>query len=253
MREDYREFTGPPKKEKVTPHSVAIGLLIISSVVMLFLWFGDVMNHIAAKEQLEYGNYEEALIFDEEYSDAWYARFLDHKSRSMNNKELLRSINFAIKYAENPPSYWFLQRSFVYYAMDSSEKFKEDLITTKELRPNCDTAYYLLGDYYFSRGNSAKALSYFDSTLAIQPIHYQALYGKGLSHLKLNQFSKSVDAFSRCIEKEPQDRRCFFYRGSAKLGLKDTTSACSDLDQALTMGVDEAKAVMDASCGKQAN
>jgi len=250
IREKYREFTGPPVKEKLTPHSIAVGLLIISTVVMVFLWFGDVMNHLAAKEQLEAGNYEEAIQFDEEYSDAWYARFSDHKNRSINQKELLRSLNFAIRYADNPPSYWFLQRAFLYYELDSSAKFRSDLLTTKALRPTCDTAFYLLGEWHLNNNQPKVGLAYFDSTLAVNPNNYGARFGKGLSHYRLNQFSKAVYAFGQCLEKQGQDRRCYFYRGASKLGLKDTISACIDLDLSLTMGVDEAKPLIEASCQK---
>jgi len=58
------------------------------------------------------------------------------------------------------------------------------------------TVYYLMGDYQ-------KALADIDRTLALEPRHFGALAGLGLTNLKLGNDAAAVDAFERVIAIDP--------------------------------------------------
>ncbi len=58
------------------------------------------------------------------------------------------------------------------------------------------TVYYLMGDY-------EKALADIDRTLALEPRHFGALSGLGLTNLKLGRDDAAVDAFERVLAIDP--------------------------------------------------
>ena len=58
------------------------------------------------------------------------------------------------------------------------------------------TAYYLMGDY-------EKAIADIDRTLALEPRHFGALSGLGLSNLKLGRDAAAADAFRRLLSIDP--------------------------------------------------
>jgi tetratricopeptide (TPR) repeat protein len=58
------------------------------------------------------------------------------------------------------------------------------------------TVYYLMGDY-------EKALADIDRTLELEPRHFGALSGLGLTNLKLGRDEAAVDAFERVLEIDP--------------------------------------------------
>jgi tetratricopeptide (TPR) repeat protein len=58
------------------------------------------------------------------------------------------------------------------------------------------TVYYLMGDYQ-------KALADIDRTLALEPRHFGALSGLGLTNMKLGRDDAAVDAFERVLDIDP--------------------------------------------------
>jgi len=248
-REAYRAYTGPPIKEKITLHSAAITLLGLGTVVMLLLWFGDIMNHIAAKDHLERGEYSIALQFDDEYGEAYYARYLDRKKYTNNLKILLNDLNLAIRFIDNPNSSMFIERAKIYFQMDSIPNSISDFLYAKTVNNKCDTAFFALAELYaYHLNQPKKALNYYDSTLMLTPNSYQASFGKGFMLYRLKKFSLAIKEFDYCFTLNNEDKRLYFYRGSAKLATGDSANACADLDMSLTMGMEEAKPLVDRFC-----
>jgi curved DNA-binding protein CbpA len=246
-REAYREYKGPPFRERVTPHSVALTLLVLGTVVMLALWFGDMMNHWTAKDHLARGDFQTALGFDPEYGEAYYARFQYLKKYSTDKNRMMQDLNLAIKYADYAPSHWYMDRSALHLGMNKPKLAIEDLKIARILDPGNDTVCYYLGEIN-SLANISKALAYYDTTLQLKPSHYGARFGKALMLFRLHQLSRALPEFNICLKQNPNDRRCFFYRGAIFLTQNNKEEACKDLDQALIMGFEEAKELMDQYC-----
>ena len=250
-REAYRKYTGPPIREKVTLHSFAITLLVIGSAVMLFLWFGDMMNRYTAKEHLSRGDFATALEFDDTYADAYFARYQYRKRITQNLPMLMQDLNSAIRFGDDSKSEWYVERAAVYFKMDSLDKTRDDLLRARFISPASDTAAFYLGDLYSDvLNNKQKALYYYDTTLQINPNFYPALFGKAFMLYQLKRLPQALSAFNQCLIQAPEDKRLYFYRGSVSLALGDSVAACTDLDQSLTMGMDEAKPLVDSYCSK---
>lgn len=250
-REAYRKYTGPPIRERVTLHSFALTLLVIGSFVMLFLWLGNMMNRHTAKEHLSRGDFGAALEFDDTYGEAYFARYQYLKKITTNLPVLMRDLNNAIRYGEEPRSEWYIERAAVYFKMDSLDKTKQDLMTARFINPASDTAAFYLGDLFSDvLQNKQKALSYYDTTIQINPKFYPARYGKAFMLFQLKRLPQALSAFNDCMKMAPEDKRLYYYRGSISLALGDSVAACTDLDQSLTMGMDEAKPLVDSYCSK---
>jgi curved DNA-binding protein CbpA len=247
QREAYREYTGPPFRERVTPHSIALTLLVMGTVVMLALWFGDMMNHWTAKEHLARGDFQTALRFDPEYGEAYYARFQYLKKYGTEKKQLLKDLNLAIKYSDYPPSDWYMDRSALHLSMNNPGRAIEDMKKARIVDPTNATACFFLGEMYALNSPQA-ALAYYDTTLQMKPKHYEARFGKALMLFKLHKLSLSLTEFNACLKMAPDDRRNYYYRGSIYLSQNARDKACLDLDQALIMGFEEAKPLMDQFC-----
>ena len=250
-REAYREYKGPPFKERVTVHSAALTLLVLGTVVILFLWLGDLMNHWTAKEHLEQGDFATALQFDDEFSEAYFARFQYRKKFVQNIPVLISDLHKAIRFSDEPKAEWFIERARLYFKMDSINQCKDDFLMAKTLNPTSDTAFYALGEIYaFYIHDPKKALTYYDSTLQVNKDFYPALFGKAYMLYRLKRFPQAISAFNACMKYESNDKRLYFYRGSISLAVGDSISACTDLDQSLTMGMEEAKPLVDSYCSK---
>lgn len=251
QREAYREYKGPPIRERVTPHSLALTLLVLGTLVMVLLWFGDFMNHWTAKGHLSRGDFATALEFDAEYGEAYFARYKSRKRLKVNPKILLFDLNQAIAFSDEPSSAMFVERAQVYFQMDSLQNTVRDFLAAKTINSRCDTAFFALAELnaYYLR-NPKKALSYYDSTLALVPESFEANYGKGFMLYRLKRFPQAVQQFDRTFAINANSAPLFFYRGSARLALGDSTGACADLDQSLTMGMEEAKPLVDRYCVK---
>lgn len=248
-REAYRRYTGPPIRERITVQSVALTLLIIGSIVMVAYWFGDFMNHWTAKKHLRSGDYEGALHFDDQYGEAYYARFKARKKAGASIKVLFPDINLAIKYSDTPDFHQYTDRAQLYFKLDSLQKSIADLEMATQLNPRFDTAYYALADlhgYYLN--TPSKALPYYEKVISLKPDWAEAQIGKGFMLYRLKRFSQAVDQFNVCAKMEIPEGRIYFYRGSSHLVLGDSAAACADLDRSLTMGIEEAKPMLERYC-----
>ena len=250
QREAYREFKGTSNLRKIDIHTVAIALLVFGTFIMISIWFGNMMNHHTAKNHLEKGNFVLALEFDDEYGEAYYARYLAFKENNANPKVLLQDLNLAIRFANEPKTNWMLDRAMLLLALDSVDACQKALLELRNSEPKNDTVCVRLGEFYgLKMKQPKKALFYFDSALAIRS-SYPALLGRAESLYKLKRFSQALPAFSECISLNSSDRNLFFYRGSVYLALGDIQSACPDLNQALNMGSMESKPLVDGFCNQ---
>lgn len=252
-RQAYREYRGPAESNHLTLHTVALTLLVLGSFAMISLWFGWMMNKYTARQALEQGQYQRALELDDEYGEAYYARFKARQGiMASESRLLLKDLSLAIRYTDEIPGMWYLERSRLYFKLDSLPRCEADIKAAIVTDPSLDSAWLAMGDFQlFTLEKPAVALVYFDSCLKIRPNSFEAQYGKGLSHYKLKQFVPSITAFSRCLDQSPDVGQLFFLRGSAELALGRKKEACIDLDQALNLGVDEAKPLVDAYCLKE--
>ena len=250
-RQVYREFAGPAGNRKITPNVIAIALLVVSSFVMISYWMGYAMNHHMAKKYLKEGNFYQALEYDDEFAEAYFARYRFFSVRNYPAEKLLKDLNLAIRYADEPEPVWLLERARIKLRLDSIPQAAADFEAAKEAGPGIDSVWLSLAEFYAVHlKRPEKALASYDTVLKIRPDYLPALRGKGKALYQLKRFPAAIACFSQCIEKGGADREMLFMRGASFLALGKKEDACSDLNQALNMGYLEALALVDRYCSE---
>jgi tetratricopeptide (TPR) repeat protein len=77
----------------------------------------------------------------------------------------------------------------------------EDALTVEKTQKLMIQAYSTMGSTYFSSNENEKALSAFDSVLAINPDHLASIYNKSLTYKKMNDPSKYGETIDIYLEK----------------------------------------------------
>jgi len=82
--------------------------------------------------------------------------------------------------------------------------------------PNDGVALTWTGEAYAALGKTAEALKAFDAAVEASPESVDAWRGKGLLHLKLEQFPAAADALGHATEIRPIDKGLWYTRGIAE-------------------------------------
>lgn len=250
-RQAYREYAGPAKSGKLTPNVIAIALLVVSSFVMLSYWMGYAMNHHMARKYLNEGNFQLALEYDDEYAEAYFARYRFFSVRKFPDQKLLNDLNLAILYAEQAQPEWLLERARLKIRMNNLMAAKDDFEAAKNAGPAIDSIWLSLGDFYAQNFQlPERALSCYDTALLIRKNYYPALRGKAEALYRLKRFKAALALFSKCVESGQGDREVFFMRGASLLALGRQQEACLDLNQSLNMGYLDALDLVDRYCSE---
>jgi tetratricopeptide (TPR) repeat protein len=216
---------------------------------MISYWLGYAMNHHMARKHMAEGDFVKALEFDDEYAEAYYARFQSASRFNPQPEILLRDLNAAIRFADQANPVWLLSRATVFMAMDSLIQCERDLQAARRAGPEMDTLCLVLGDFYNRvRQQPKTALAWYDTCLRIKPGNIPALLGKGEMLVRLKRFSQALPVLTACIEKGENNRRLFYNRGTVLLALGRKEEACFDLNQALNMGELDALNLVERYC-----
>jgi curved DNA-binding protein CbpA len=250
-RESYRAFSGPAENRKFTPNVIAIALLVVSSFVMISYWLGHVMNRHMAEKSLKNGDFQIALEYDDEYAEAYYARYLFFAVRNAPPKRLLSDLNLAIQFADEPRADWFLARARLHVRMNEGEKALIDFSSAIKTGPKIDSVWLASGDFHaFQMNQTEIALACYDTALLLRKNYYPALSGKATMLFRLKRFPQAIECLSNCIRSGRADREIFYMRGCALLAVDQPTQACEDLNQALNMGFVEALNLVNKYCSE---
>jgi curved DNA-binding protein CbpA len=249
QRQAYRDYAGPAKSRKITPNVIAISLLILSSFVMTSHFLGQLMNRHMAEKSLQSGNFEEALQYDDEFSEAYFARYRFLEVRNYPTKTLLRDLDLALAYSDQPQPLWLFERARVRKKMGQFKEAASDLLLAVQAGPEIDSLWLALGNLHANElQQPEKAISYYDSALRIQPNYFPAIRQKAEVFFQLKKYPKAIPLLSRCVQRGNADRNVFFMRGSAYLETGKRKEACEDLNQALNMGNLEALDLVNSHC-----
>lgn len=251
-RENYRAYTGPAETKKFTPNVIAIALLVVSSFVMISYWLGYAMNHHMAEKSLKNGDFHIALEYDDEYAEAYFARYQFFSVRNMNPKVLLKDLDLAIRFADEPRADWYLERARMHVRMNNNHRAAADFSLAKKTGPGIDSIWLALGDFHSIQLNQPeKALACYDTALILKKDYYAAMRGRASMLYRLKRFPQAVASLTDCIKSGKAERDIFFMRGSALLALDDQKQGCEDLNQALNMGYTEALNLVNEFCSGQ--
>ncbi len=227
----------------------AIALLIMASIAMSALWFGDIMNHKTAQTHLDRGDFVTALEFDPNFGEAYFAKALHLKRIGLPATSVIRELDKAIKYAERQKSDMYLSRALEWIREEEYGKAVNDLRVASNLDPKSYNTLVLLADLLnYNLGLYQEAeLSYKAAIDAGASVSLVCL-GWGLAQMKQKMYIEALSTFNRGLKLDESQVDLFYFRGLVFQALNDSSAACADWDRALNMGKEEALPLFNQYC-----
>jgi hypothetical protein len=135
------------------------------------------------------------------------------------------------RYAE---AAYFLARLDVSRASETGASSARPLLAEALARfPNSPAVTYLAGNYQQLIGDCKAALPYYDQTLAIEPVHDNALLGRTICFASLKRFDDSIAAATHMIGIPSSHlAEAYYWRAWVRHYLKDLPQARADIDRA---------------------
>ena len=86
---------------------------------------------------------------------------------------------------------------------------------------------------YFSRNEYEECCRHMDAALSVQPLVTHAWYLKGIASMHIEDWDSSLEAFSRCVQQEPDMGEAWANLGAIHMRRKNFPVARSTLEEAL--------------------
>ncbi len=74
------------------------------------------------------------------------------------------------------------------------------------------------------------------------------IYEVGIAYQDSNKWDKAIEAFSKVIEKDTENKGAWYRRGECKISAGDKAGGCEDLNKALELGSDDAEYDIRENC-----
>lgn len=250
--QQYSRGQASTKKVKEKPsyvQSIAISLLILSSLAMLLYWFTQIMNRSHAEKALKDGLVAEAIAYDDTYAPANFAMGILLRDEYNEPRQALVFFEKAITHAEKPIPNYYYQRALCQVRMKAYSLAVADLERVTTMSPQNDTAWYTLGDLQlFILDNPQKAITSFDKVLSIKSNHFNALFGKAYAFVQTRDYEQADQIFDKAAKVGAEQSDLYYYWGFAKIGQNDTLQACEMWRKAVDLGFNADKIPENIKC-----
>ena len=89
--------------------------------------------------------------------------------------------------------------------MEAGELDEAEELLTEIVRDQSDfaEAWNRRAVLYYVQGQYRKSLTDCEQVIALNPVHFGAIHGKGLCHLALGEYTAAIQAFRRVLEIQP--------------------------------------------------
>jgi curved DNA-binding protein CbpA len=246
-RKFSKRFREPQSSFKV--RSTAFALLFTS---FIFWYYIKVfMDKVTADEYFSMGNYEMALHFDDNHAESYFMR-AEAFHRKKDYSQALYHYNKAIQHAPSARAEYYFARAMCLLQLKKFKDSLADFKTSTHLQPLNDTALYIVGDLHTYIFNEyEEGILAFEKAVILNPDYYDALFGKGYCYLQLDENDKALETFDLAYSLNSEDASLYYYRGFSYIAKADTLRACSDWNNSLLLGKEEAREVLERICGNK--
>jgi curved DNA-binding protein CbpA len=253
------------RKQKLRIYILSGTGLIIFLVISLF--FYHYMNHYSAELSIQKGMeaekqkdynaalelYSQALEYDDEYAEA-YKRRADIKLNIYSNyRSALPDYTKAIKYNRQEQWSTFFARAKCCSKLAMYQNAIQDLESAIRLNPKNDSLYFYRAEINaFVLKNYDEAIIDYNLIISKNPFFFEARYGRSLANMASHQYSKAINDLDYLIYTDSENKgKYFLWRGFSKVSAGDTSSACSDWEISLHMGIQGSQEQIDKYCSKK--
>lgn len=139
-------------------------------------------------------------------------------------------------------------RGRAYEELGEIESARKDFIRVLDLDNKNLNANLSMAQYWYNKRDYNKAIAFSEKVIATDGRESMAYLIKGRC---LHQTSKFTDArknYDLAIDFDRKNAEAYLYRGALRIVFNQKKGACSDLNRALSLGADEAKAALAKHC-----
>ncbi|OQA00580.1 MAG: TPR repeat-containing protein YrrB [Bacteroidetes bacterium ADurb.Bin408] len=116
------------------------------------------------------------------------------------------------------------------------------------LKPDYEDAYTNKGAAFIKSGKNNEAIDCFNKAIAINPKFFKAYENMAILYYNQKEYEQAMPYFNKVTELNPEYNNGYFYRGNARLFLRDTVGACNDWKRASELGHGQAGVWYEGVC-----
>lgn len=139
-------------------------------------------------------------------------------------------------------------RGRAYEELGEIEKSRKDFIRVLDLDNKNLNANLSMAQYWYNKKDYNKSIAFSDKVIATDGRESMAYLIKGRCLHQTSKFTEAKKNYDLAIEFDRKNAEAFLYRGALKIVFNQKTGACNDLNRALALGADEAKAALAKHC-----
>ena len=163
-------------------------------------------------------------------------------------KQFTKAIHYFNSFIEVKPNSYLghLHRGYTYLQMNNWEKATTDIDFCLSLKPNDIDALTYKGILWSQQNKCKEAIVLFDKVLAQEKHNETALENRAFCKASLGQ--NALSDFNQLCIIAPNNGQYFFNRAVYIINTKSKGNFCADLKKALSLGVTEAKEIIQNTC-----
>ena len=139
-------------------------------------------------------------------------------------------------------------RGRAYEQIGDLESARKDFTRVLDIDINNLNASLSMGQYWYGKKDYNKAIAFFDKVLEVDGRESMAYLLKGRSLHQKADFKGARANYDLAIDFDKRNAEAFLYRGALKIVQNQKRSACNDLNRALALGAEDAKAAIARHC-----
>lgn len=141
----------------------------------------------------------------------------------------------------------YLKRAQCNVMLKKYDKAINDYNKAFKIKADTVQILYLRGVAYNAAANYKLAFADFSLVVRKDPNNYNAYMQRGAACEGMENLKSAAYDYSEAIRLKPTDGLAYYKRGLANQDAKDN-SACKDFKMAASLGIDDAKSMIDGSC-----
>jgi tetratricopeptide (TPR) repeat protein len=143
----------------------------------------------------------------------------------------------------------YFKRAKAYLKQKEYDKGIQDLDSAIALNSSYDSLYFYRAEVnHFIRHHFDKAIPDYNKIIELNKNFTDAWLGKALCLQSMGEYQQSIADFDKLILLNENQGDVFYYRAFSKLGLRDTSGACSDWFQAERLNFPQARSALNSYC-----
>ena len=139
-------------------------------------------------------------------------------------------------------------RGRAYEQVGDTESARKDFTRVLDIDIDNLNANLSMGQYWYGKKDFNKAIAFFDKVIEVDGRESMAYLLKGRSLHQKAEFEDAKTNYDLAIDFDKKNAEAYLYRGALKIVLNQKRSACNDLNRALALGAEDAKAPLAKHC-----